>query len=81
MEVKTFIKRMVLGLPLLLPAYAVNILAVFVLINIFHYTTIGVLSAVIIGDVIAYTFNIYLSPWVLLYMKRTRFFTKDELSR
>lgn len=81
MEVIRFLRRMVLGVPLLLPAYAVNIGSVFLLINEFHFTTIGVLSAVIIGDAIAYTFNIYLSPWILLYMKRTRYFTRDELSR
>jgi peptidoglycan biosynthesis protein MviN/MurJ (putative lipid II flippase) len=53
----------------ILPAYAVNLAAVWVMYSYFHFEGYWILSAVTIGDVIAYIINLQMSIWLQVHLK------------
>ena len=76
-----FFRRLALGLPPILPAYLANLVMVYVLATFGHLTAFGVVTVVVIGDVTAYVINIALSDVFLVYFKRFKYFTKEDLER
>lgn len=81
MNLRIIARRMIIGLPLLLPTYFLNLVVVYILNIQFHLTSIGVISTVIVGDGIAYLGNVMLVPFFLTYYKRLGFFTEKDLER
>jgi len=63
LDKKTWTKRRIVGIALILPAIAVNYAAVILLQQAFNLQHFYILSAVLIGDVIGMTLNLFLTDW------------------
>ena len=75
-----FIKRLMLGLPPLVPGYGINFLAVFALNSLFHFQPVGIVSTAFVGSLFGYALNTFLAPHFLAYYRWTGYYSEQELS-
>lgn len=71
---KHFTKALIVGLVVNAPLYLANLGVVYVLTHILHYTTVGIFSAIIIGDVFAYVTGTALRNQFLYILKRLGYY-------
>jgi len=63
MDKKTWTKRRIVGFILIAPAIVVNYVAVYLLITVFNFQHVFILSAVFVGDVLGIAINSLLQDW------------------